>query len=75
MRVISEAEASQGEKLMMLVDNCYHFTHRTCFKKYAKKTMLTMTKMEKKIHHHTLTEETLVLSQIAVLLHRMTQIS
>ena len=44
MRVISEAEASQGEKLMMLVDNCYHFTHRTCFKKYAKKTMLTMTK-------------------------------
>ena len=42
MRVITEAEASQGEKLMMLVDNCFHFTHGTCFKNYARSEMLKM---------------------------------
>ena len=39
-KVITEAEAAQGNKKMFM-ENCFHFTHATCFLQYAKKTLLS----------------------------------
>ena len=39
-KVITEAEAAKGNKKMFM-ENCFHFTHATCFTTYAKKTLLS----------------------------------
>ena len=41
MRVITDDEANKGNKGLIMVDNCFHMTHLTCFKKYCQKVLLT----------------------------------
>lgn len=41
MRVITDDEANKGDKGLIMVDNCFHMTHLTCFKRYCQKVLLT----------------------------------